>query len=168
MKNNDELSQAEIDRNHNALILSDELNENEPRQSVITYAIQKLLASDVLLTIEPGKFDILFEKLLEGLKPDVTKCQEILGNVRGKLYGQETYTELLEFAILAGLKTGVQPVSMQAAVYEWWNRQADAGMVPKMNFRVFQRMGPKQIGKLFMNSINPVLEQLQVYDASVN
>ncbi len=134
----------EEDRDRNAAILDRELSEKEPRQSVIDDAVLELSASTVLLEIVPGEFDSGFEKLFEGLKPEVAKRKDFLGIGRYcDAFEKQTYIELCESAVLEGLRDGIHPASMQAATLEWWNRQADAGKTADKNSRKFQKIQNK-------------------------
>lgn len=113
----------EKDRDRNAAVIERELKKKNPRQGLIADATKRLLESKVLRQIETGGFDDAFQALIDELKPETTRRHKFLGIFPDKVFGQETFDELLESAVLEGLKDGIDPKSIEAALLEWWNRQ---------------------------------------------
>lgn len=136
----------EKDRDRNAAVIERELKKKNPRQGLVADATKRLLESTVLRQIELGGFDDAFQSLIDELKPEVTRRQGFLGIGRDKVFGQETFDELLESATLEGLKDGIDPKSIEAALLEWWNRQADKE--EGQEFQKFERIETGQPGPL--------------------
>lgn len=139
----------EKDRDRNAKVIETELKKPElkRRKGAIADAVRRLNASTVLREIEIGGFDDAFDRLIADLKPEVER-RRVFGIFPDKVFGQETFDELLESSVLEGFKDGIDPKSIEAALLEWWNRQADAEETADKKFRKFQRIETGQPGPL--------------------
>ncbi len=160
---NDELREVK-ERDWYAGELDLELKKDEPNLDIISAALFKLSESKVLLPIGPGGYDDVFEELFENLTHEVAHRRKILGIQNGVSFGRETYTALLEFAILEGLRHGIEPQSMITACFCWWNCQVDTAPTADKNFRLFERQGPD----LATNMVDAIFEQAQVCDIALN